>query len=244
MASQYSPWAKDGVIAIKNKYGLVGIGDWNLCNAQVEYSVLVAFIASVDVPAHWRIPLLIKIALPLRAGWRSDCAAVLQGGGTDRQAALQVGVQVRFLLVSGVGQSAFQYHLQRRIWRWPRGFSCRDRVSDESRITERTPRTVRLQDAWCGVFLRFQEDSCKLEVVRLLYKHYPPCSWNFAFPAIAFLLRFPEYQFAQSWRQPSVYRHCSRQSGKETFRQLDTPYSKRCAIIFLKNFSLSFSVCS
>lgn len=55
-------------VAIKNKYGLVGIGDANLCNAQVEYSVLVAFIASVDVPAHWRIPLLIKIALPLRAG--------------------------------------------------------------------------------------------------------------------------------------------------------------------------------
>jgi len=27
------------------------------------------------------------------------------------------------------------------------------------------------------------------------------------------------------------------QSGKETFRQLDTPYSKRCAIIFL-NFGL------
>ena len=48
---------------------------------------------------------------------RSDCAAVLQGGGTDRQAALQVGVQVRFLLVSGAGQTAFQYHLQRRIRR-------------------------------------------------------------------------------------------------------------------------------
>ena len=28
------------------------------------------------------------------------------------------------------------------------------------------------------------------------------------------------------------------QSGKETFRQLDTPYSKRCAIIFLKKFGL------
>ena len=53
--------------------------------------------------------------LPLRADSRSDCAAVLQGGGTDRQAALQVGVQVRFLLVSGAGQTAFQYHLQRRI---------------------------------------------------------------------------------------------------------------------------------
>ena len=26
--------------------------------------------------------------------------------------------------------------------------------------------------------------------------------------------------------------------GKETFRQLDTPYSKRCAIIFLKKFGL------
>ena len=26
------------------------------------------------------------------------------------------------------------------------------------------------------------------------------------------------------------------QSGKETFRQLDTPYSKRCGIIFLKKF--------
>lgn len=53
--------------------------------------------------------------LPLRADSRSDCAAVLQGGGTDRQAALQVGVQVRFQLVSGAGQTAFQYHLQRRI---------------------------------------------------------------------------------------------------------------------------------
>ena len=33
------------------------------------------------------------------------------------------------------------------------------------------------------------------------------------------------------------------QSGKETFRQLDTPYSKRCAIIFLKTslFHLVFA---
>ena len=53
--------------------------------------------------------------LPLRAGRRSNCAAVLQGGGTNRQAALQVGVQVCFLLVSGAGQTAVQYHLQRRI---------------------------------------------------------------------------------------------------------------------------------
>ena len=43
------------------------------------------------------------------------CRSFLQGGGTDRQAALQVGVQVCFLLVSGTGQTAFQYHLQRRI---------------------------------------------------------------------------------------------------------------------------------
>ena len=53
--------------------------------------------------------------LPDRAGRGSDCAAVLQGGGTDRQAALQVGVQIRFLLVPGAGQTAVQYHLQRRI---------------------------------------------------------------------------------------------------------------------------------
>lgn len=39
----------------------------------------------------------------------------------------------------------------------------RDRVSDESRITERTPRTVRLQDAWCGVFCVFGRVSCKFE---------------------------------------------------------------------------------
>ena len=64
---------------------------------------------------------------------------------------------------SGAGQTAVQYHLQRRIWRWPRGFSRRDRVSDESRITERTPRTVRLQDAWCGVFCVFGRVSCKFE---------------------------------------------------------------------------------
>lgn len=64
---------------------------------------------------------------------------------------------------SDTGQTAFQYHLQRRIWRWPRGFSRRDRVSDESRITERTPRTVRLQDAWCGVFCVFGRVSCKFE---------------------------------------------------------------------------------
>ena len=34
------------------------------------------------------------------------------------------------------------------------------------------------------------------------------------------------------------------QSGKETFRQLDTPYSKRCAIIFLKKFRIRCSICS
>ena len=33
------------------------------------------------------------------------------------------------------------------------------------------------------------------------------------------------------------------QSGKETFRQLDTPYSKRCAIIFLKKFRIRCSIC-
>ena len=33
------------------------------------------------------------------------------------------------------------------------------------------------------------------------------------------------------------------QSGKETFRQLDTPYSKRCAIIFLKKFRIICSIC-
>ena len=32
------------------------------------------------------------------------------------------------------------------------------------------------------------------------------------------------------------------QSGKETFRQLDTPYSKRCAIIFLKKFRIRCSI--
>ena len=33
------------------------------------------------------------------------------------------------------------------------------------------------------------------------------------------------------------------QSSKETFRQLDTPYSKRCAIIFLKKFRIRCSIC-
>ena len=33
------------------------------------------------------------------------------------------------------------------------------------------------------------------------------------------------------------------QSGKETFRQLDTPHSKRCAIIFLKKFRIRCSIC-
>ena len=47
------------------------------------------------------------------------------------------------------------------------GLSRRDRVSDESRIIERTPRTVRLQDAWCGVFLRFQVDGYKQELVKI-----------------------------------------------------------------------------
>ena len=37
--------------------------------------------------------------------------------------------------------------------------------------------------------------------------------------------------------------HRRQQSGKETFRQLDTPCSKRCAIIFLKKFRIRCSIC-
>ena len=47
-----------------------------------------------------------------------------------------------------------------------------------------------------------------------------------------------------SFRLTAPYREERRQqSGKETFRQLDTPYSKRCAIIFLKKFRIRCSIC-
>ena len=38
-----------------------------------------------------------------------------KGGRTARKAALQVGMQIRFLLVSGAEQTAVQHHRQRRI---------------------------------------------------------------------------------------------------------------------------------
>lgn len=56
-----------------------------------------------------------------------------------------------------------------------------------------------------------------------------------------------EFEIAKgrfSFRLTAPYSEERRQqSGKETFRQLDTPYSKRCAIIFLKKFRIRCSIC-
>ena len=93
------------------------------------------------------------------------------------------------------------------------------------------------------IYIRTHNTDLKKRLAAYAGQHPDQCRQTDADPETGCM----EFDIAKgrfSFRLTAPYSEERRQqSGKETFRQLDTPYSKRCAIIFLKKFRIRCSIC-
>ena len=96
------------------------------------------------------------------------------------------------------------------------------------------------------IHIRTHNTDLKKRLAAYAGQHPDQCRQTDADPdtgCMEFEIRKGRFSFRLTAPYSEERRRSGKRSGKETFRQLDTPYSKRCAIIFLKKFRIRCSIC-